>query len=279
MVSKPKAPAPINVGQVTQQANQQNTGNAQQQAAFNRPNQTNQYGSTLNYTQTGTDANGNPVFSQNQQLGSTGQQFAGGFANLGNQYFQGADQFLNNQPDLSNNAAFDKAYGYASANLEPRYQQQSSQLESKLRNQGLDPTSEAYKSATNDLALQQNESRNNLVSQLQGQMFNQGQQDRTRQVGELTSLTNPGVQYGGQSVTGGFANVPGVNVANVDVAGLNNANYQQQYNNYLQQMQSYNGMLGGLAGLGGSLLTAPITGGTSVFGGLAKSAMPSIFGQ
>ena len=86
---------------------------------------------------------------------------------------------------MSTNAAFDRAYQTASANLEPRFDRAGAAMENRLRNQGLDPTSEAYKSATNDLALQQNEARNSLVTQLQGQMFNQGLQDRQQQVNEF----------------------------------------------------------------------------------------------
>lgn len=249
----------MDVSKVSAEANAQNTSNAYQQSAFNRPNQTNQYGSTLSYQQTGTDAQGNPIFSQNQSLGQQGQQFAGGFADLGQQYIQGASDFQANRPDMGSNAAFDRAYDYASANLEPRFQRASEAMDTKLKNQGLDPTSEAYKSAANDLALQQNEARNSLVTNLQGQMFNQGLADRSQQQGEF-ALLNPGVQYGGNAITGGFANVPGVNVANVDVAGLNQQNQNDQWKKYQSDMQSYNGMLGGLASIGGTILGGPIGG-------------------
>jgi len=250
MGSKPKAPEPMNVGAVTAAASKQNTANAFQNAAFNRVNQTDALGNTLNYAQTGTDAQGNPVFSANQSLGETGQMYAGGLANLGQQYFNA----VGNRPDMGSNAAFDRAYGYASANLEPRFQRATDQMESKLRNQGFEAGSEAYKNASNDLALQQNEARNNLVTQLQGQMFQQGLADRQQQLSEL----NPGVQFGNDALSLDQVAVPQVGVQNVDVAGLNSQNYQQQMAAYNAQMKERNAMLGGLASIGGTI-AEPIT--------------------
>lgn len=243
-MKKPKAPKPLNVGAVTQAANTQNTQNAFQQAAFNRPAENiDIFGNTQSMYQTGTDAKGNPIFGAKQTLGATGQQFATGLAGLGQNYFDA----VGNQPDLSSNAAFDKAYGYATANLEPRFEQARAGAENRLRNQGLDPTSEAYKSAMNDLALQQNEARNNLVTGLQGQMFNQGLSARQQQLGEYA----PGMQFGQNVLNPNYANVPGVSVQNVDIASLYAQRQQDLNNRYNQQMKGYGGMLGGIGGLAG----------------------------
>jgi len=261
----------MNVAAVGQQQQAENTRSAFQQSAFNRVNQRDQFGNTLNYAQTGTDAQGNPVFSANQELGQTGQQFAGGFAQLGQQYFNNAA----NRPDLGSNAALDRAYGFASANLEPRFQRATDAAENRLRNQGLDPTSEAYRSQMNDLALQQNEARNSLVTGLQGQMFSQGLQDRQQQMSEL----NPGLQFGQNAISPSYVIAPQVNTGGpVDYAGLNAQNYQQQQNTYNQQMQQRNAMLGGLASIGGTIAGAALGGpmgasiGKSLFGGGATAA-------
>lgn len=263
LFKSPEKPAAMNVGAVQGQANQQNTANAYQNAAFNRVNQRDAFGNALSYTQTGTDAQGNPQFTANQELGQTGQMYAGGLAGLGQKYFETAGQGI---PDSK--AAFDRAYGYASANMEPRFQRSADAMENKLRNQGLDPTSEAYKSASNDLALQQNEARNNLVSSLQGQMFNQGLQSRQQQLSELM----PGLQFGQTAMSPHYANTPGVNVGNVDVAGLNNAAFGQQWQGYQSDVAQRNAMLGGLASIGGSLMMAPMKGGTSL-GGIMGSKL------
>lgn len=255
----------MNVEAVGKQQQQQNTSNAWQQAAFNRPNQSDAFGNTLNYSQTGTDAQGNPIFSVAQQLGQTGQQMAGGFAGLGQQYFNQAG----NRPDLSSNAALDRAYSAATANIEPRFQRANDQMVNRLRNQGLDPTSEAYKSQVNDLALQQHEARNNLYSQLQGQMFNQGLAERQQQMGEL----NPGLQFGINTTRPNLVNTPGVNVGNVDYVGLNQAKYAQEMEAYKQQQAAKSSMMGGLASMGGTIIGGMLGGpiGASIGGSLGSS--------
>ena len=239
----PKAPDPAKV------ASQQlatNVQSGQQQAAFNRLNQTDAFGNQLNYTQTGKDANGNPIYSAGQQLGGMGQQYAQGLSGLGNQYFGQAGDVSG----LGSNEAFDKAYGYATANMTPRFERNTAALENKLRNQGLDPTSEAYKSAMNDNALQQNESLNSIMTGLQGNMFNQGLEQRRQGMNELT----PGIGLGQQFMNPSYAQVPGVNVINPDMAALSGQQYQGQMNNFNQQMANRGSMFGGLASIGSGLL-------------------------
>lgn len=279
MVSKPKGPDPLDVGKVASEQASQNTTNLWQQQAFNRPNQTNQYGSTLGWQQTGTDARGNPIFAQTHNLGAQGQQFAGGFAGLGQQYIQGAGDFVGSRPDMSSNAAFDRAYGFATANLEPRFERASAGLDTKLRNQGLEPGSEGYKNAMNDLALQQNEARNDLVNRTQSTLFNQGLQDRAQRQSEF-GLLNPGVQYGGNTITGGFANVPGLQVPNIDLTSLYGQQNADAWRKYQSDLQGYNSMVGGLAGLGGTIAGGLIGGpmGAMIGGSLAGGAAGGGFG-
>lgn len=253
----PKAPDPNKIANAQLQTNVQS---GQQQSAFNRVNQADPFGNRLTYTQTGKDAQGNPIYSANQSLGGMGQQYAQGLSGLGNQYFNTAGQVGN----LGSQAAFDKAYGYATANMTPRFERNTAALENRLRNQGLDPTSEAYKSAMNDNALQQNEALNSVMTGLQGQMFNQGLQQRQQQVNELS----PGVQFSNNVLNPSYANVPGVNIINPDMAGLYGQQYAGQLNNYNAQMQNRSGLLGGLASIGSGLALAPVTGGGSLIGSL-----------
>jgi hypothetical protein len=251
----PKAPKPINPQKVANQQLATNVQSGQQQAAFNRVDQNDAFGNKLNYVQTGKDANGNPTYAANQSLGGMGQQYAQGLSGLGNQYFSQAG----NVGNLGSNEAFDKAYGYATANLEPRFEQSRAAMENRLRNQGLDPTSEAYKSGMNDLALQQNESRNNLVTGLQSNLFNQGLQQRQQGMNEL----QPGIQYGNQFINPSYAQVPGVNTINPDIGNLASQQYQGQMNAYNAKVANQGAALGGLAKIGGALL-APATGGLSL---------------
>jgi hypothetical protein len=239
LFKKPKMPTAPSA----QQLSQANTQSAFQQASFNRPNQSDQFGNTLNWNQTGTDAQGNPIFSANQSLGQTGQQYATGLAGLGQQYFDKVNQGA----DLSSTDAFNQAQGFWSANAEPRFEQQRAASENRLRNQGLDPTSEAYKSAMNDQALQQNEARNQFMTSAQGQFFNQGLQGRQQELNEL----QPGLNFGNMALNPQYAQVPGVGLENN--ASLINQSYGNQLNAYNEQQRQRNAMLGGLAGLGGTL--------------------------
>lgn len=257
MGKSPKPPDPINVGQVAGQANTQNTQNAYQNAAFNRVNQQDQFGNTLNYGQTGTDAQGNPIFSAQQGMGETAQQFAGGFGGLGQKYFDTAGQSVGSSMDAMN-----RAYDSATAFSEPRMQRQMEQERTRLTNMGLDPSSEAYQNSVTDLTENQSNSRNTLAAALQGQMFNQGLAGRQQQMNEL----QPGLQYGMQTMSPNLVNAPQVGVQNVDIAGLNQQNYQGQLDAYKAKQAQQSAMLGGLGGIAGSVLMAPMTGGGSLGG-------------
>lgn len=278
LFKSPKAPTPVNPATMIGAQTEANIGTANRDASYNRVNQVDAFGNTLNWERTGTNPDGSPMYTARQQLGQTAQDYATGLYGLGQRYFQGANDLLNNRPDMSSNGAFDRAYGFATANLDPRFDQQRAALESRLRNQGLDPTSEAYTKALNNLALQHNEARNNLVTNIQGQLFNQQMADRQQQVGELQGLTAPGMQFGQQVLNPSYAQVPQVNVGTVDAMGAYKTAFDQQNQIYQQQMLQRNALLGGLGGLGGTLLGLPMGGGMSLGGSLFNSAFPSLGG-
>lgn len=316
LFSSPKAPKPMDVGAVGQQQQGENTRSAFQQASFNRINQTGPYGS-VSYSQSGTDASGNPIFSQHttldpnelayrdKQRGTAFGGYGSGLAGIGasaDRFGGAADQLMDTgqhrlgafgtPSNLSSQGAFDQAYSTASANMEPRMQRATAAAENRLRNQGLDPTSEAYKSQMNDLALQQNESRNDLTTKLQGQLYNQGLQGRQQDYNEASGLYNLGAQAGqtqmqgyqqigslGRSGMVDAATSPGVSDyaqintgGPVDYAGLNKTAFDQQNEVYKQKMAQQNAMIGGLAGIGGAALGMPMGGGMSFGGSLFKSA-------
>jgi hypothetical protein len=260
----PKPPAPLDIAKTTEQANNQNLANANQQVSFNRVNQTDAMGNTLNYTRTGTNPDGTPMYSASQSLGATGQEAATGLSKLGSQYYATAGAGV---PDSS--AALNKAYDMATSFSEPRMQRDRAAMENQLANQGLDPSTEAYKNRMMDVSEQQANARNTLAAGLQNQMFTQGLQGRQQQMGEL----NPGVQFANRALEGNYANPTPVNVGNVDVGNLAVANQKGQWDAYNAQMAQKNAMLGGLAGIGGSLLMAPMTGGGSLGGMIGGKIM------
>jgi hypothetical protein len=262
----PEPPKPMNIKKVSAQANTQNTQNAYQNAAFNRVNQQDQYGNQLSYQQTGKDANGNPIFNASQSLGQTGQQFAGGLGSIGQQYFSGAQNLLNNPADYTNAGTEARIDELGRRRLDPRFQREGDALHTQLVNRGLDPTSEAYKAQMEQFGQTKNDAYNQLALQGRGQAFDEALRGRSAQIEELQGLTAPGLKYGMNAISPNLINAPGVGVQNVDIAGLHTAKAAQQQAAYQQQLSQHNGMLGGLASIGGSLAMAPMTGGGSLFG-------------
>lgn len=257
MGKSPKMPAPIDVDAVAGKQNTQNTNNAWQNKSFNWLNQKDQFGNTLNYNQTGVDDQGNPVFDVSQGMGEAGKKAAEGFGGMADKYFGMAGQPIGSSMDAMNSA-----YDAATAFSRPRQARQSEAMNTRLANMGLDPSSEAYKNRMMDMTEQQSAANNTLAAQLQGQMFNQGLAGRQQQMGEL----NPGLQYSMGTMNPNLVNSPGINVGNTDIAGLAGQAKGQEWQGYNAQMAQKNAMMGGLAGIGGTLLGMPMGGGVS-FGG------------
>ena len=139
------------------QAAQSNTmGNiqgAQTATAANRVNQQTPFGS-LNYAQTGIDANGNPIYSANQTFSP---EVAGTMSNISNQINRNIGQGFNPQlPSYGINP--NEAYSDAILRrLEPVQQRQQEALNARLANQGIMQGSEAYKNAMTDFGQRQND--------------------------------------------------------------------------------------------------------------------------
>jgi hypothetical protein len=180
------------------QANAQgNLAGALQATSANRVNQQTPFGG-LQYQQTGTDAQGNPIWSANQTIaqpyqnainslsGQIQQNFAQPFdvSQYQNQMvgqgpqFQGVGQAPNLQTSVQGTGmeGWDKATGLLMSRLNPQIQQQNEASDAQLANQGIMPGSEAYKRAKTQIAQQQNDLLNQAQlagSQIQNQMFNQ----------------------------------------------------------------------------------------------------------
>ena len=269
--SKPKPPKPIDVNASIGKIGTQATSDAFKQAAFNKTNQTNQFGNTSNYSQTGTDAQGNPIFAQQTQLGGTGQGFAGGFSGLGMDALGKMQDKLNNpmDPAQAGMQAFGHANDLWSSINEPRLQRQTDATENKLRNQGFDPSSQGFRDAMSDLSLQQDQGRNAFQLNAQNQMYQQAADTQKLGDAELSQFGSPGVNFGNNVLNSGFQSVPGINVGNVDTQGLINSNQQQQMELFKQKKAQQNAMYTGLATIAGGALGGPIGGAMAgkMFGG------------
>lgn len=274
--------------------NYQAAATAQGQSA--RTNQTNPYGS-LTYTQTGTDAQGNPTYSQNVALNAQGQsnlnsaQQAQGTALTGlNNSLSGYDAAVAALPGLYGdtgsqtgltNQAINAAYGQQTALLDPQYTQQQAALTSQLANQGISLGSQAYNTAMNNFAQQRDyaygNARDSAINQgnaLANQLFNQNLSAHTTGMNDLTTeQSNYSNAASGAGTTANalnptFAAAP-ASTNYLGAAALQGQGNLQQYN---ATTGANNSTTNGLFNLGGAVLSNPawtnlIGSGASAIGG------------
>jgi hypothetical protein len=135
--------------------------------------------------------------------------------------------------------------------LEPKLNQQQSQLEQSLAQRGLTPGSEGYKNAVADF----NKSKNDAYTQLLLSGHQQGVSDilaqRNQPINEVSALLS-----GSQVTQPNFVNTPQANLPTTDYAGLTETNYQQKLQQAMSQYNARQQALGGLFGLGSSLISA-----------------------
>lgn len=151
MSKKPKLPAAPNYTMLAQQQ-------AAEQTRLARPNQVTPYGNTTwsGDTQTTTlNPQDQRALSAQQRLGADRSEFAQGMFSRSKQEFANPVNFDKFQrygtvgdPNVNRRQAEDAAYGRATSRLDPRWKQETSDLDVNLRNQGLRPGDEAYDRAT-----------------------------------------------------------------------------------------------------------------------------------
>lgn len=171
---------------------------ADYQTRANRINQSTPFGAT-NYSQ-------NPDGTWNQQTGFGAETGLGSaFNNYQAQVSANAATPMGTGEDARKQAV-DAAYGQATSRLNPQWDQNSAQMESKLASQGLDPNSQAYRTAMDNLSQQKNDAYTSAMNGAIGQgtaaqqvTFNQNMSQRQfamNQLGNMKSLLSmPG--YGG----------------------------------------------------------------------------------
>ena len=225
--------------QAAQQTAVGNYQGATAATAANRVNQQTPY-SNLQYQQTGTDAQGNPIWSANQSLNPTLQTAMSGLQNrLASTAGQGINANTLAQTGINPGELYSDAI---MRRLQPQLQQQQASVETRLANQGIMPGSEAYNRAKTQLAQQQNDL---LTSaQVQGmdvglranqQGFNQQLQQSNlplQQLGAFNQATQPGYvspynqaavagpDYLGSYTTGQAAQIAANNAAAARTANL-----------------------------------------------------------
>lgn len=215
---------------------------------------------SLNYSQTGTNPDGTPIYTANTTLSAPQQGIYDKATGLTNALLGGsAGGALTGKPlDLSYNgttAALDKLNA---ARLDPQWAQNTDLQESKLANQGITPGTPAYDNAMRVFNQAKNDAYNSANLADYQTSANNALQEYQAPLTTLGSVYGVGNSAGSPT----FASTPTTNVAGTNVSGLVEQNYQQQS----QNANAQNGQMAGLIGTGLSVAAAPFTGGTSLLG-------------
>jgi hypothetical protein len=221
-------------------------------ARMSAVNQSGPYGN-LTFQETGLNPDGTPKFSANYNL-DPGTQ--GIYDNITRNVSAATAQPFR----LGNDAVEARLMELGRARLDPIFDQQRKSLETQLLNSGYRPGTEAWDQRMGQVGRNQNDAYTQLLLSGRGQSVSETLAERNQPLQEYSSLTS--------SRPFGFNGLPTPSgtVAPTDTAGIYNNSYQNQLAAYGLDQKQNSAMMGGLFGLGGSVLTAPMTGGTSLAG-------------
>ena len=264
----PAAQAPA-APDYTAAANATAAGNlsaAQAATAANRVNQVTPYGN-LNYSQNGTDAQGNPTWTATTSLSDVGQQLLnnqnqtslglGSAINsqLGNVQNTMSQPFNPNLPQVGINAG-QNYQDAAMSRLAPQLSQQRELLNNQLANQGIPVGSKAWQTAQ----MNQGQKENDLLAANTTQGFNTGlaanqqayNQAQTNYNMPLNTLS--ALRTGAQVQNPTFVNSANqATTAGPDLLGAAGSQYNAAMGNFnsgVAQQANFNSGLMGLAGAG-----------------------------
>ena len=277
---KSSSPPKFDASKAAADQSAQNAVNLDQQQAYNRPNTTDSYGNTVSWTQTGTDAQGNPTFTQTQTMGDEAKGYAGGLSALSQRYLTGANAMLDRNGNVAGGVGdMAKTYFDAStANTQRAQEQQRQALDLKLRNQGAFPGTPAYDQAMRGFENAASDALTSAYAQAQQQAHSLATQDWNTEMATLQGLTSPGLSYMGKAISGDRIAPQQVSVPNVDVAGLEKAQYQSEMDAWKAKQQQQAALMGGLASLGGTALGIPGVS-SAIGGGLGRLGASVVGGE
>lgn len=216
-----------------------NKATAVYQAETNNVNQTNPYGS-LNYSQSGTNPDGTPIFQANttlnpaeQNLFNTSVSTQQGVGNAANTLIGNLGSSLSSAPNLGNDSLVNTMMGWQNKYMQPIFNQQQSNLNSQLAAQGIGQGSDAYNNAQNLQARNVDNAYEGALSQDVGQAYNQAlgaYEAPIQTLGTLLGESQPG------SVSQNLTQTPQEQIQPANLESLVEQNYQQQNANYENTM-------------------------------------------
>jgi hypothetical protein len=266
-MSQPSPPDPTKaIGQGIQAAGETsqyiNQPIAEENQAGSNYNQYDPYGS-LTYTQTGTGPGGVPIYSSKVQLSPQQQQLldrlqgtqttAG--AQAGN-LLAGANYGGASPTDVIGNLTSGlTGQNMASylASADPFFSTQSNQLDTQLRNQGLQPGQPAYDNAMRSLTTNQGYSVYGAAASFEPQAFQQA----TTEYGLPAQMALQLAQFGAPAnPTSQFETGAGLNIQTPNTTGDIGSMVSADQNQYQAQQNQYNTMIKNLMNVAGGIVAA-----------------------
>lgn len=265
---KAKAPKAPNYQALAQQQADLDLRNTRSQTTANRPTEINPYG-TRTWEQ---DPNNPDNWTVTNKLSEPGQQILDQSNQLSIDALSNAKVDPSTLPGRMVNAGetMDQAL---MRRLQPQLDRQRDALRTQLVNQGISLGSEAYDQSYR----QQNERENDLLTSAQIQAIQAGDASRQSALQEQFALQNQPINLvnairGGSQITnptfGNFAQAGKSQTP--DLMGAGQAQYQGALNSYNSQPD----IMGGLFGLGGTILGGP----TGSLGGMLGGKIGGILG-
>lgn len=220
--NKGSAP-PTDFGTAAQAQAQSDQQATSQQTQANRPDQQTGFGSTT-WTQ-------NPMSGAWSQNSSLNPQLGGALSSLQGQAATNAATGPQSIADASNQA-ISANYNQAASRLNPQWQQSNEQMGAQLANEGMDPNSQAYRTAMTQQSQAQNDAYSSAMNNAIG-MGNQTEQTQLaaqmqpyQQMNALQGYQNGAPAFGSAQNAGGTQYLQAGEAAAGMLAGQNQANQQ-----------------------------------------------------
>ncbi len=254
--SPPAAPDPAATAAAQGAANRET---ALAQAELNMINQTDAFGNKLTYNPIGKSEAGNPRYEAVTTLSPEQQALLNKQTALSGQGLDTAQSLFNQTQATLGSAAptFDENYRQQQLNAmlqrqQPQLDQRRQQIMTELMNAGATPGTPAYNAAMDEY----NRALTDMNLALDIQAGNEARSQYGTQLGARSQAINEltGLLGLGQVQSPSFVNTPQTGIAQTDVMGPINMQYQSQLAGWNANNDARNSMIGGLAGLGGSAL-------------------------
>ena len=251
----PSAPAAPDPAATAAAASRTNRETAITQFGLNAINQRDPYGS-LQFNQIGTWADGTPRFEAVQSLAPEEQraldlsrQAQEIYGQAGVQQLQAVRDRLATPLNLNNEAVEGRLMELGSRRLNPVLEERRNAMDTRLRQQGLMPGTQAYDVAMRGVGEAENDAYNQLMLTGRNQSINEILTERASPLNEAAALLS-----GQQVQAPSFVNTPQTSVAPTDymqAVGLQQAALNNAFN---ARNQNYGAQLSGMYGLGSAAL-------------------------